>query len=276
VVFHALATKTEVGGAGSGDAHARFDVAEGGRVGTPPFFTEELSNPFEGVHCLFQTLGCIWPLADYQAMLACQQVLGHYKRPSNLHAAIEQERRRPPHSFVNTRRHSTEADYHKVRNELLHEPKECRTKRHRIHTPCLADRSNVSKSSTAGTRKGVAAIRQFYLSVSLLLVRYCLAIYCPRSVGSFQPCIQCRHASVAKSILELQVFNMARDDQNDENLMIFLRPDPLCEVMQMSGTDLAYIGDVVFELFVRSYYVWPSKRTSELQHSVVNCVRGTF
>ena len=51
MVFHACATKTEVGGAGNGDAHARFDVAKGGRVGTPPFFTEELSNPFEGVHC---------------------------------------------------------------------------------------------------------------------------------------------------------------------------------------------------------------------------------
>jgi len=43
--------KTEVGGVGNGDAHARFDATKGVRAGTPQFFTEELSNPFEGVHC---------------------------------------------------------------------------------------------------------------------------------------------------------------------------------------------------------------------------------
>lgn len=38
----------------------------------------------------------------------------------------------------------------------------------------------------------------------------------------------------------------------------------------------AYIGDVVFELFIRSRHVWPSKRTSDLQNIVVNTVRGAF
>ena len=52
VVFHARAAKTEVGGASNSDAHARFDVAKGGRVGAPPFFTEELSDPFEGIDSL--------------------------------------------------------------------------------------------------------------------------------------------------------------------------------------------------------------------------------
>ena len=36
---------------GNGDAHARFDIAKGGSAWMPPFFTEELSNPFEGVDC---------------------------------------------------------------------------------------------------------------------------------------------------------------------------------------------------------------------------------
>jgi len=44
--------KTKVGGADNSDAHARFDIAKGGRIGTPSFFTEELSDPFEGVDCL--------------------------------------------------------------------------------------------------------------------------------------------------------------------------------------------------------------------------------
>ena len=57
-------------------------------------------------------------------------------------------------------------------------------------------------------------------------------------------------------------------------LMDLLSPDPTCDVQQMSGTDLAYIGDVIFEIFIRSRYVWPPKRTSELQTTVVECVRG--
>lgn len=53
-----------------------------------------------------------------------------------------------------------------------------------------------------------------------------------------------------------------------------LSPSKSCRVNQMSGTDLAYIGDAVFELFVRSKCVWPSKRTSDLQNRVVSLVRG--
>jgi hypothetical protein len=81
-----------------------------------------------------------------------------------------------------------------------------------------------------------------------------------------------------------------------------LLPSKDCKVDQMSGTDLgtnlphknrdteiawhgsnvvcerflAYIGDVVFELFVRSRKVWPSKRTSDLQDIVVSIVRGRW
>jgi hypothetical protein len=58
-------------------------------------------------------------------------------------------------------------------------------------------------------------------------------------------------------------------------LHTLLRPKTSCKVDQMSGTDLAYIGDVVYELFVRSRTVWPSKRTAQLQDAVVAMVRGT-
>ena len=53
-------------------------------------------------------------------------------------------------------------------------------------------------------------------------------------------------------------------------------PSSSCKVDQMSGTDLAYIGDVVYELFIRTRTVWPLKRTSDLQHQVVTLVRGTI
>jgi Flavin-binding monooxygenase-like len=82
---------------------------------------------------LFQPLGCIWPLADYQAMLACQEILGQYKRPSNLNAAIDYERKHPHHPFVEAPRHSTEVDYHVYRQELLRELWKCRKTPRRTH-----------------------------------------------------------------------------------------------------------------------------------------------
>ena len=74
--------------------------------------------------------------------------------------------------------------------------------------------------------------------------------------------------------------NAIRSSKNDndgetKSLLELLSPIASCSVNQMSGTDLAYIGDVVFELFVRSRHVWPSKRTSDLQNTVVGLVRGT-
>ena len=53
-----------------------------------------------------------------------------------------------------------------------------------------------------------------------------------------------------------------------------LLPHEKCQVDRLSGTDLAYIGDVVYELFIRSRTVWPPKRTSDLQNQVVAVVRG--
>jgi hypothetical protein len=53
-----------------------------------------------------------------------------------------------------------------------------------------------------------------------------------------------------------------------------LSPRSDCDVTQMGPTGLAYVGDVVFELFVRSRMVWPTRRTSDLQEQVVSLVRG--
>ena len=72
---------------------------------------------------LFQPLGCIWPLADYQALLACKEIQGQYRRPANLHEAIEDERHHRHFRFVETPRHSTEVDYADFRDELFKELK---------------------------------------------------------------------------------------------------------------------------------------------------------
>lgn len=67
---------------------------------------------------LFQPIGCIWPMADYQARLACQEVIGRYKRPLAMQAAIKREIDNPHFAFSSGSRHSVEVDYHAFRNEL--------------------------------------------------------------------------------------------------------------------------------------------------------------
>jgi cation diffusion facilitator CzcD-associated flavoprotein CzcO len=68
---------------------------------------------------LFQPFGCIWPLSDYQAKLACAEITGDYTRPRDLEAAIAAER--PHYKFEKGLRHSTQVDYHIFRRELRQE-----------------------------------------------------------------------------------------------------------------------------------------------------------
>lgn len=70
--------------------------------------------------------------------------------------------------------------------------------------------------------------------------------------------------------------NPSENDENLHNLRKLLSPSEKCQVDQMSSTDLAYVGDAVYELLIRSTKVWPSKRTSDLQSQVVSVVRGAF
>jgi hypothetical protein len=67
--------------------------------------------------------------------------------------------------------------------------------------------------------------------------------------------------------------NHEHDDDRPSLLEIF-SPSSGCKVEQMSSTDLAYVGDALYELTVRSWAVWPPKRTSDLQNQVVELVRG--
>lgn len=59
-----------------------------------------------------------------------------------------------------------------------------------------------------------------------------------------------------------------------EVLHKLLSPIDTRSIDQMTPAALAYIGDVVFELFVRCRYVWPNRRMSSLQDVVVNVVRA--
>lgn len=70
---------------------------------------------------LFQPLGCIWPLADWQARIACAEITGRYQRPADLDAAIRDELANPHYDFDPAPRHAVEVDYHRFRDELVRE-----------------------------------------------------------------------------------------------------------------------------------------------------------
>jgi hypothetical protein len=70
---------------------------------------------------LFQPIGCIWQLADYQARIAAAQIVGTLRRPADIDARIRRELTAPHWRFRPSPRHAIEVDYHDFRRELLQE-----------------------------------------------------------------------------------------------------------------------------------------------------------
>ena len=91
-----------------------------------PLFRRMMHPDYKNLYFigLFQPLGCIWPLADYQAKLACAEIVGKYRRPDDLRAAIKYEIEHPHFAFTGGTRHSTEVDYHGLRRDLSRELKQ--------------------------------------------------------------------------------------------------------------------------------------------------------
>ena len=90
-----------------------------------PLYKKMMHEKYDNLYFigLFQPLGCIWPLADYQARLACLEILGKYQRPKNMRAAIDYEVNNPHFDFDPGQRHAMEVDYHLFRKELRGELK---------------------------------------------------------------------------------------------------------------------------------------------------------
>jgi len=80
---------------------------------------------------LFQPIGCIWTLADYQARIAALQIAGQLKRPNNLPDLVKREMNSPHWRFQDHPRHAVEVDYHDFKAELLSELKSVTTHRSR-------------------------------------------------------------------------------------------------------------------------------------------------
>lgn len=90
-----------------------------------PLYRKMMHQDYKNLYFigLFQPIGCIWPLADYQAKLACQEILGRYHRPTDMAAAVKWEMDNPHFEFGPGQRHAMEVDYHTFRNELKRELK---------------------------------------------------------------------------------------------------------------------------------------------------------
>ena len=61
--------------------------------------------------------------ADYQAKLACLEILGKYERPKDMHAAVDYELKNRHFDFGPGQRHAMEVDFHTFREELKKELK---------------------------------------------------------------------------------------------------------------------------------------------------------
>lgn len=88
-----------------------------------PLFKKMLHADYPGLYFigLFQPIGCIWPMADFQARLAVAEITGAYQRPANIRAAIQHEIDHPHYAFTPSVRHATEVNYQRFRRELLAE-----------------------------------------------------------------------------------------------------------------------------------------------------------
>lgn len=68
---------------------------------------------------LFQPLGCIWPIADLQAKLAANLIIGNYRLPADARQRMQREVEKIAQTYINTPRHTIEVEYHDLRRAVL-------------------------------------------------------------------------------------------------------------------------------------------------------------
>jgi len=67
---------------------------------------------------LVQPMGCIWPLADAQARLVANYIVGNYELPRDFQKWIEKDVRRIRSAFIDSPRHTIEVHFHDHLREL--------------------------------------------------------------------------------------------------------------------------------------------------------------
>jgi cation diffusion facilitator CzcD-associated flavoprotein CzcO len=68
---------------------------------------------------LFQPLGCIWPGSELQSKIMARELIGKWKRPSNIKQLIKEELTNPDFKQINTPRHTITVDFHRFKKRLL-------------------------------------------------------------------------------------------------------------------------------------------------------------
>lgn len=96
-------------------------VADWDMTRTPPLYLKMMHPTIPSLFFigLFQPIGCIWRLADYQARIAALQISGRLERPSDIDARIRHELAHPHRRVQQSPRHAIEVDYHAFRRELI-------------------------------------------------------------------------------------------------------------------------------------------------------------
>jgi hypothetical protein len=90
---------------------------------TPPLYLKMMHETIDNLFFigLFQPIGCIWQLADYQARIAALQITGGLQRPLDIASRIQRELTSRHWRFDPSPRHAIEVDYHDFRRELMRE-----------------------------------------------------------------------------------------------------------------------------------------------------------
>lgn len=95
--------------------------------GPVPLYLKMFHPEFQNLYFIgmFQPLGCIWPGAELQSKLMAQELIGKWKRPSNLEELCQKEVKNPHYNQIDTPRHTITVDYHQFVKDLKKQlPKE--------------------------------------------------------------------------------------------------------------------------------------------------------
>jgi Flavin-binding monooxygenase-like len=90
---------------------------------TPPLYLKMMHGVVQNLYFigLFQPVGCIWNVADIQARIAAQQIIGRLQRPNDIAVRIQREMSNPHWRYAKSPRHAIEVDVRYFRRELLRE-----------------------------------------------------------------------------------------------------------------------------------------------------------
>ena len=88
---------------------------------TPPLYLKMMHPTVSSLYFigLFQPIGCIWRLADYQARIAALQIVGRLPRPPDIAERVRREVGQPRRSHDASPRRAIEVDHRAFRRGLL-------------------------------------------------------------------------------------------------------------------------------------------------------------